>query len=209
MKVWSFGPNTGWWHPSEERCKPPARMPPLILLLYGLRGGKHDSALLHGDVQAEAADPLTALWFPALSQLAGGNQQGKLSQNPVKIQPDSVALQCFMSVYWALAYCSWNILHSADAHNSFWRRATVVYLRSIVCVKWSSIMGRDRWPLSVSLPPYILYHNNGSPVGPETDRKLGHPSASALPLRGTSLPLDTAAITGLKEPGPLDWRLSK
>lgn len=35
---------------------------------------------------------------------------------------------------------------------------------------------------SVSLPPSI-FHNNGSRLGPGTDRKLGHPSVSVLPLR--------------------------
>lgn len=42
---------------------------------------------------------------------------------------------------------------------------------------------------AVCQPGFLLYfHNNASRLGPETDRKLGHPSMSVLPLRGDITP---------------------
>lgn len=196
----------------EAGCKSPLWMPPLTLLLYRLRGGLTWLSPFRGSWFTGWSDRVkwrVCGFLPCLHD----SQRKTKREIKVKFQLNnrsSAASQLHRvhlpGGFWFIlpSHIKFIILKEYRKHlvapsvGQFLVNIESVPLRghnsslsvSMADAQQVAIHHRPSCHLSaVCQPGFLLYfHNNASRLGPETDRKLGHPSMSVLPLRGDITP---------------------
>lgn len=147
---------------------------------------------------------MTTLWLPSLVRIAKRKPWGKLKSN----SSQNKSFQCGFavmpgtSVWWFLVYPpqSYKVYYSTEIRKTFRSAACGTisggHWKRLQCICMYSECPAGGHPSSAEMPSlcgpsacFLLYfHNNASRLGPATDRKLGHPSMSVLPLRGDIAP---------------------